>query len=112
MESARSARTELNAKIAEKVFGWKTRLDDDLLPDFSGDVGCAWKAVEAMREKGYSILMKIDDEYAQRIAGKKTVWVSFTKDSSCFGEHCETFPESVCRAAIAALEDIPLRKST
>ena len=101
---------ELNAIVAEKIFGWEIYQDQDqrdrsyvkhnagggyLLPDFSCDMGAAYQVVQEM----------IKRDYVNRFTMVETQsWHKcyFGKDNDEFAEKGESVPHAICMAALKA----------
>lgn len=81
---------ELDAIINDKVFGWQqpTRR-------FSTDVNEAWRLVDILRDKEYSITVHVMATY---------VCVDLYKDRVRSFIHGDTVAEAICLAALNVLE--------
>lgn len=104
---------ELDALVAEKVMGWKERVDFDCIVEDtdvliryepfsmevrefhpSTDISAAWEVVEKIVSKGFSIQLDFEgDDYA--------FWIN--SGTRKLYEYGKTAPEAICRAALLAV---------
>ncbi len=91
---------KLNALVAEYILGMKTTLTDDLklnwshaLPDYSGDIACAWKIVE-----------KLEPTFRLELHRYTKGWLAVFEpndDRPSAKEVAPTAAEAICLAALA-----------
>lgn len=125
----RIAGRELDAEIAERIFGW-TRVTcvghhpyamglkpgGNLkninhygdVPNYSTDIAAAWEAVEKLRASGLSFTI---NAYGQRgEEANPTTWYCWFGDDKNASQIGATAPLAICRAALAV--SAPLTEET
>lgn len=84
---------ELDALVAEKIFGWsKSDLEiNEDISHFSTDIAAAWEVVERLRSRGYRFEVRSQPQ---------GFWVYFGEEMSA---EAPTAPHAICLAALKAV---------
>ncbi|MCL0091308.1 hypothetical protein M1N57_00310 [Dehalococcoidales bacterium] len=96
--SAVKAGKELDALVAEEIFGRKTEQE---IPCFSTDISAAWELAEKLTE--CFVVNLYSDSTSSR-------WICRLFDGQEEHRGCGTAPEAICKAALAAKVGYHMRK--
>lgn len=87
---------ELDALVAEKVFGYKTHGNFReangiriLIKSYSEDISAAWEVVEKMLHMEFSVPMPETSKFNSLLMNKRWIW--------------DITPEAICKAALLAV---------
>ncbi|WP_035102278.1 BC1872 family protein [Aneurinibacillus terranovensis] len=73
---------EIDALVAERIFGWENPLSSPHLPHFSTSITDAWEVAEKIKEGGWHMVLHSSRGYICDLSNKGTVVVGYGPSAS------------------------------